>query len=112
MSESVWPSTSSITSAPHAVRVLEAVDLGNVRMIEGREHLRLALETGETIGVGCESVRKDFYRDVAQQLRVAGFVDLAHPPRAYGGQDFIDAQTGTRGEEHGNAVEFISPRTQ
>ena len=41
----------------HAARVLEAVDLRNVRMIEGREHLRLALETGETIGIGCEKLR-------------------------------------------------------
>ena len=32
------------------LRVLEPVDLRNVRMIEGRERLRFALETGVPLG--------------------------------------------------------------
>ena len=78
-------------------------------MIEGREHLRLALETGETIGVGRENVRKDFHRDVPLQLRVAGFVDLTHPARPDGGQDLINAQTGARSEAHENAGSLSHP---
>ena len=93
----------------YTARVLEAVDLRNVRMIEGREHLRLAFETGEAIGVGCEKGRKDFYRDVPQQLRVAGFVDLAHATRPDGGQDFIDAQTGAWSEGHEMRLSLSQP---
>ena len=54
-------------------------------MVERREHLRLALEPGETIGVGREEVRQDLDGDVALQLRVARLVDLAHPARSDGG---------------------------
>ena len=38
----------------HAVGLLEAVDRGDVGMIERREHARLALEARQPIGVGGE----------------------------------------------------------
>jgi hypothetical protein len=64
----------------YAARVLEAVDLRDVRVIEGREHLRLALDS----------------------------VDLAHPTRPDGGKDLVNAQTGTGTEDHVSVAELIS----
>ena len=50
-SASVGPSTSSMHQAAHAGHVLEAVDCGDVRMVERGEHLRLSLETRQPVGV-------------------------------------------------------------
>ena len=49
-SASVSPSTSSSTRNRVAARLLEAVDRGDMRMVERREHLRLALEPREPSG--------------------------------------------------------------
>ena len=43
----------------HATGLLESVDRRDVRMIQGRERLRLALEPRQAIGVGGERVRQD-----------------------------------------------------
>ena len=53
-SASVSPSTSSSTSARDAVGVFEAVDRADVRMIERRQHARLALEPRQPIGIARE----------------------------------------------------------
>ena len=45
--------------------VLEPVDRTDVRMVERREHLRFALETGEAIGIARERIGQDLQRDVA-----------------------------------------------
>ena len=63
-------------------RFLEAVDRGDVRMIQRREHLRFALEPREPIRIGRERLRQDLERDVAIQPRVAGAIHLAHAARA------------------------------
>ena len=49
-SASVSPSTSSSTSAAHALGVLEAVDGADVRMVERWRAARLALEAREPLG--------------------------------------------------------------
>ena len=49
-SASVSPSTSSMTSAERPPALLEAVDRGDVRMVQRREDLRFALEAGEPSG--------------------------------------------------------------
>jgi len=53
------------------------VDRRDVRVIERREQLRLALEACETIGIQRESRRQDFQRDVSIELRIARSVDFA-----------------------------------
>ena len=53
-SASVGPSTSSSTSAGRPVDLLDAVDRGDVRMVERREHSRLALESREAIRIAAE----------------------------------------------------------
>ena len=52
-------------------RVLDAVDLRDVRMIERGERLRFALEAHQAIGVAGERGRQDLERDLAIELRVA-----------------------------------------
>jgi hypothetical protein len=62
----------------------DAVDPRNVRMIEGREDVRLALEAGTPVGVARDRVRQDLESHVPLQLRVASAMDLAHPPAPSG----------------------------
>ena len=57
-SASVGPSTSSMTSACVDAGSLEAVDRGDVRMIQRRKRLGFALEPGEPVGIGGEEIRK------------------------------------------------------
>ena len=67
-SASVSPSTSSRTSAAHASRFVDAVNGGDVRVIQRGEHARLALEAGEALRVGRERGRQDLDRDIAAEL--------------------------------------------
>ena len=60
-SASVGPSTSSITSACTPPESLEAVDDGDVGMIERSERPRLALETREPVRVMREARRQHFH---------------------------------------------------
>jgi hypothetical protein len=59
--------------------ILHTIDLRDVRMIEGRERLRLALEPRETLWIGCEQIRQSFDRDVTIQSDIARAIHLAHP---------------------------------
>ena len=68
-------------------RALEAVEVGDVRVVERGEHLRLALEAGEPLGVRGEGLGQELERDVAAELRVGRAVDLAHAARAERGGD-------------------------
>ena len=64
----------------------------DVRVIQRGEHLRLALEAREAIGVGGERVGEDLQRDVATELRVARAIDLAHAAGADRGDDLVGAE--------------------
>ena len=72
-----------------AVRFLDAVDGGNVWMIQGRQHARFALEPGDAIGVVAERFGQELDRNRATELRVGGLIDLAHPARAEVRRDFV-----------------------
>ena len=50
----------------------EPVDLGDVRMVEGGEHLRLPLETREAIGIVGNSRQQDFDRDQCDSASCRG----------------------------------------
>ena len=89
-SASVGPSTSSRTSAASSICVFEAVDGGDVGMIQRREELRFALEAGQPIGIAGEEVGQDLERDVAPEPRVAGAKDLSHATGAKRGDDLIE----------------------
>jgi hypothetical protein len=75
-----------------AVRLLDAVDRRDVRVVERGEQLRLALEAGEPLRVGANRLRQHLDRHLAPQARVARAVDLTHPPGAEGSEDLIGAE--------------------
>ena len=92
------PSTSSITIARTPPTLFEAVDVRDVRVIEGRQRLRFACEPRQPVGVAGERVGQDLQRDVAIELGIARAEHLAHPAGADAGDDFVDAEARTGSE--------------
>ena len=73
----------------------------DVWMVERGQHLRLALESRDALGIERQGFRQYFDRHLAPQLRVARAVDFAHPARAERGNDFVNAETSTGRQRHG-----------
>jgi hypothetical protein len=67
---------------PRAVGFLDAVDGGDVRVVEAGEDLRFPLEPREPIRLSREGVGQDLQRDLAVELGVGGLPDQAHAPLA------------------------------
>jgi len=68
------------------------VDRGDVRVIEGGEHLRLPLEAGEAVSVVGKGFGQHLDRDLTVEPGVGGAVDLAHPALAQLGGDLVGAE--------------------
>ena len=68
---------------------LEAIDMRDVRVIQRREHLCLALESGQPLRVGHEGVGQHFEGIVAFERQVACTPDLAHPAFAEDGDHLV-----------------------
>ena len=75
-------------------RILDTVDRGDVRMVEGREQAGLALESSEPIGIARHRLEQDLDRDVSTECRVVRAIDLTHAARTNRGQDVIRTETG------------------
>ncbi len=99
-SASVSPSTSSITSARTGAAFLEAMDRGDVRVVERGEHLRFALEARQALRIGGKHLGQDLQGDVPPEPRVAGAIHLAHPTRAERTDDFVKANALASGQCH------------
>ena len=99
-SASVGPSTSSSTSAWTPFDFFEAVDRGDIRMVERREHLRLAFEAREPVGIAREELGQDLQRDVTIELRVTRTIDLAHAACAECRDDLVGAEARASGQRH------------
>ena len=84
----------------HTAALLDPVDGGDMRMIEGRQRVGFAREPPEALGVVGENLRQDFDRDIAIELRIPGPIDFAHSSRADLAEDFVDAQSSAGGERH------------
>ncbi len=65
-----------------AVRLVDAVDPGDVRVVQRREQLGLALEARQPLGVAGERLGQDLDRDVAVERRVDRLPDDPHPTLA------------------------------
>src|SRR5207249_331066 len=92
--------------------ILEAVDRGDVGVIQRREHPRLALETGEAIAVLEEEIRQGLDRDLAVQLQVPRAVDLSHAAPANRGDDLVRADAGTGCESHRVEIQYVIAECQ
>src|SRR5206468_11928444 len=79
---------------------LQAVNCGNVRMIQRRERFRLTLKTRQTVRIISAVLGKNLDRDIALQPRVARAIHLAHPAGADGGDDLIGSEAGTGTQGH------------
>ena len=104
LSARVTPSTSSNTNARNPVRLLDAVDRTDVRMIEGREQAGFTLEPGETIGIRRKRRRQDLDRDVPSQLRVPRAIHLPHAAFANPRRDHVRPELLTDPDPPGPTV--------
>ena len=84
----------------HTPGVFEAVDAADVRVAERGEHLGLALEPREVLGIFGEALRQNLDRHLAAQLRVARAIDLAHAARAERRDDLVRTERGSICEGH------------
>ena len=78
----------------------EAMDPGDVRVVQRREDLRLALEARDAIAVGGDRCVQRFDCDRAIELGIAGAIHLAHAAFAEQGRDFVRADSGAGREGH------------
>ena len=84
----------------HVALARDAIDLSDVRMIERREHLRLASQAREALGIGRDRCGQNFYRDVAAQLEVARAIDLAHAALAEQREQLIGSESRSALQRH------------
>ena len=83
-----------------AVGVLQPVDGGDMRVIQGGEHFRLALKTREPIVISRERWRQDLDGDLTLQPGVRPSIHLTHFTFANPGGHFVraEASTGSQGQ--------------
>ena len=62
--------------------LLQAVNGGDVRVIQRSQQMTFALEASHALGVGGDLGPEDLDRDLAVQARVVGPIDHAHPALA------------------------------
>ena len=84
----------------NAARLFEPVDVGDVRMIERRQHLRFAAEPRETIRIIGNGWQQHLDRDVAIQLGIARAKYFAHSTRAERRDDVVGSETGSDKQWH------------
>ena len=87
-----------------AAGLFEAVNMRDMRMIEGGEDFRFALEPREPFGVARERLRQNLQRNVAIQLRVAGAIHLAHAASTDFRGDFVWTAAHAGGQGHREAI--------
>jgi hypothetical protein len=76
--------------------LFDTVNLGDIRVIERGEHLRLAVEAGHAVGIGGEGFGQDLEGDVAIQLGVGGAPDFTHATCTQLGRDAVMRNAGMR----------------
>ena len=89
-------------------RVLEAVNRGDVRMVQRGQHLGFAPEPREPIRIERERFGQDLQRDVAIQLCVARAIHLAHPACAERRLNFVGTELCARRQRH-RGLAFSTP---
>ena len=67
-------------------------------MVQRGEHLRLAIEPREPLGVVRDRRQQHLDRDVAIQLGIARAIDLTHAARAEHGDDLVRSEAAADGE--------------
>jgi hypothetical protein len=83
----------------HITRFFETVDVGDVRVVQGREGLGFACETCDPVGI-VPKVAQHLDRNVSIEPGVARAIDLAHAARADQRDDFVRAEASTGRQRH------------
>ena len=81
-----------------APALFQAVDAGDVRMVQRREDFGFALKPSQPIVIRRDGRRQDLDGDLALQPGVGGPIHLPHSALTEQGGDFIDAETGAGSE--------------
>jgi hypothetical protein len=68
---------------------LEAVDMCNIGVIQGRKHLRFTTKTRKTVGIASERVGEKLDRNAAFQLGIGCLIHVAHTTRPEVSGDFV-----------------------
>jgi len=69
-------------------------------MVQGGEHLRLALEPGEPVLIEREGLGEDLQRDVATELGVARPIHIAHAAGVDFGGNLVRAEARAGRDRH------------
>src|SRR5262245_42917017 len=80
-------------------------------MVEAPRRLRFLLETPQPSGIGRNGRWQNLDRNVTSELAISGAIDLTHAAGAQRGDDFVPAETGSRGEAHLELNFVLSSRT-
>ena len=87
-----------------AARFLQAVNVGDVGVIQRRQGLRFACEPSQPFGVPRKRVGQDLQRHVTIELRVACPKHLTHPSLADRRRHFVDADSGAASKGQGDVI--------
>src|SRR5262245_36375395 len=82
------------------VDFVQAIDRGDVRMVQRGEELRFATKAPESLWIAGEGLGQDLHRDIASELGITSTVDFTHPAAAKRGDDPVRAKVNARFEEH------------
>src|SRR5579864_9514343 len=85
---------------PRVSRVFQAINGGNIGMVQRGEDLRFALETSHAVGVRGERLRQDLDGHVPVEIGVAGAVDLPHASAAQQVRDSVRPQPRALSQFH------------
>jgi len=85
---------------PYTVGLFEAVNVRDMRMIEGGECLCFAFEPRQSLEIPRERLGQDLQRDVTIQPRVARTIHLAHATGSERRQDRVRPERLARRERH------------
>ena len=98
-----WPFHQLQHQRPRALGFVffNAVDGGDVRVVEAGEDLRLPREPGEAVRVAGEGVGENLQRDLAAQLGIRGLPDLSHAALAEQGGHVVVSEAGAGTQGHG-----------
>ena len=78
----------------------EAVDGGDVRMVQRGEYLGFALEAGQPIGIARERSGRTFSATSRFSLRIAGAIHFAHAAGPERREDLVGAEACAGGQGH------------
>jgi hypothetical protein len=78
-----------------ASRSLEAVNRGDVRVVQRSEHFGFALKSRKALPVLSNRLRQDLEGDRSFEIRVGRSIDLAHAARADCRLDLVRTKSGT-----------------